>query len=194
MKLGCVISAAGRSERFGGNKLLQILPEGTVLSYALRAVPRDRFEKCVVVVIDDAVEREARRAGYTVRAYPGGLKSDTVKTGLAAMPGLDGYMFVNADQPLLKKESLLRLISAFMARPDRAVRLSARGVPGNPVLFPGRFYDDLMGLTGDRGGSALIKSGICPADMLETEPAELLDADTPEALDDIRTILEREGG
>ena len=70
----------------------------------------------------------------------------------------------------------------FRHNPDRIVALSHGGVRGNPCLFPARFFPELMALTGDRGGSGVIRRHPEALLMLETAEEELWDVDTPQAL------------
>ena len=57
------------------------------------------------------------------------------------------------------------------------------GVRGNPCLFPARFYPELFALTGDTGGSAVIRQHEDDLILLETDAWELTDVDTPAALE-----------
>ena len=74
--------------------------------------------------------------------------------------------------------------------PDKLVGLSHNGVRGNPCIFPARFFPELLALTGDRGGSAVIRRHEEELLLFEAAAAELEDVDTPQAL---RTIAGRQG-
>ena len=62
------------------------------------------------------------------------------------------------------------------------------GVRGNPCLFPARFYPELLELTGDRGGSAVIRRHEEDLLLLETDALELTDVDTPDALEQVKNV------
>ena len=53
---------------------------------------------------------------------------------------------------------------------------------GNPNIFPARFFPELLQLTGDCGGSRIIRRHEDQFLLVETPPEELYDCDTPEAL------------
>lgn len=178
MKIACIVLAAGKSGRFGTNKLLKPLQGHCVLSRVLRALPPDRFEKCVCVCSDSEVERLIRSSGIEAVRYAGGALSDSIRTGLSAVPAMDGWLFVNGDQPLLQKDSIIRMVEAFAAEPDAIYRLSFRDVQASPVLFPADMYDALMRLTGEQGGMTAAKRRSARIIPVQADfPEELLDVD-----------------
>ena len=91
-----------------------------------------------------------------------------------------------SDQPLLRRESVERLLDAWLAQPQKIAALGHGGVRGNPCLFPARYFPQLLALEGDQGGSAVIARH--PEDLLvvETDPRELLDVDTRQALEALK--------
>ncbi|MCQ2496617.1 MAG: nucleotidyltransferase family protein [Lachnospiraceae bacterium] len=219
MKLACVVMAAGKSLRFGGNKLAAELCGQPVLQRTLRALPFGRFDSVKLVVSDDAVERIAETVkkgdislitdkiqadkekmfgkeavSYDIIKYPGGPVSETVKQGLKDIKGMDAYMFINADMPLIKKTSIDRLIDCFINNQQCIVRMGYGEVPGNPVIFPQNAYDELMSLEGEKGGGAIIKSGKYKVLMVQAdEEYEMLDVDTRERFEEAEHILTQKG-
>ena len=116
-------------------------------------------------------------------------------------------MFLPGDQPLLRRESVESLLRTFaehlqtQKETERAIfRLGARAthgpdtVVGSPVLFGSSFFSELLTLPESKGGNVLLKKypaqvrTICIADS-----AELLDADTPEVLQQLETIARQKG-
>ena len=59
------------------------------------------------------------------------------------------------------------------------------GRRGNPNLFPARFFEELMALSGDHGGSSVIRAHEDALLLVETDAEELFDCDTPEALESL---------
>lgn len=120
--------------------------------------------------------------------------SDTIRLGLEALllntsSSLDGCIFLQGDQPLLSPESIEALILAFRQEQRFVYRLSWNGVSGSPVLFPQKLFSELLALPPDQGGSFVIRRHPELVRTVEARsPHELLDADTPEALEYLRMI------
>ena len=181
--LGCVVLAAGKSRRFGGNKLLAELGGKAVLSRTLAALPRECFDRIVVVTSDPAVTALCRERGFETREYSGGPQSASIREGSAPMDGTDGCMFVNGDQPLLRPDSLGRMAAAFAAAPECVHRLAFNGAAASPVILPSSAYPALRTLEGESGGMAAICGGAWEVRTVEAEcESELWDVDDEPAL------------
>ena len=188
MGIGCVILAAGKSVRFGANKLLAPLAGKQLLEHILDAIPTPCFSQVVAVVSDPEVEALCRRHGVKTVAYEGGPQSQSIRLGLEAVQNAEGCLFVLGDQPLCSTGSIHHLVSAFQAQPRVVHRLAYQGQPSSPTLFPAHLFPALMELAGEHGGMAAV--GDTP--VLYTEaagPQELWDADTPEKLARIQQYL-----
>lgn len=195
MKLGCVVLAAGRGVRFGGNKLIYPLAGRPVLSRVLDSLPREQLSSIVVVASSPEVEQLCRKADIPCLCYEGGPQSDSIRLGIGAMAGTDGCMFVMGDQPLCSRRSMERLLEAFRAQPETVVRLSFQRRPCSPVLFPSRYYSNLASLTGEQGGIAAVRHLNPTFRFVEAEEeAELWDTDTPEELNRIEHYLFKKEG
>lgn len=189
MRIGCIILAAGKSVRFGGNKLLAPLAGKLLLEHTLEAIPLPCFSQVVAVVSDPEVETLCRRHGVKTVAYEGGPQSQSIRLGLEAVQNADGCLFILGDQPLCSSDSIRRLVSDFQAQPKAVHRLAYQGQPSSPTLFPAHLFPALKKLTDEHGGMAAV--GDTP--VLYTEaagPQELWDADTPEKLSRIQQYLQ----
>lgn len=189
MDIACIVLAAGKSTRFGSNKLLAPLTGRPLLAHTLGAIPRPCFSQIVAVVSDPEVEQLCRQQGVDVRAYEGGPQSQSIRLGVQALHQADGCLFVLGDQPLCSPDSIRRLVADFQARPQAVHRLAYRGQPSSPTLFPAHLFPALMELTGEHGGMAAV--GDTPVCYVEAGgPHELWDADTPEKLSRIQQYLQ----
>ena len=189
MKIGCVVMAAGRSTRFGKNKLFAPLAGKPLLSHVLEALPRQRFSRIVAVTSDDTVSDLCKAHGITAVQYGGGPQSETVRRGIGQMDGMDACLFVQGDQPLCTPRSIIRLLDSFAQAPESVHRLSFHGTAGSPVLFPSCIFYAFCTLEGEQGGMAAARATgadirFVPADSAE----ELMDADTEKALSEIEKI------
>jgi len=181
MRLGCILLASGSGARFGGNKLLTEVDGSTLVTHALNAFSAALFTRRVVTSRYADI-LEAGAAGGWLPLFNSDADEGVcagIRLGMAAMEGMDGVLFAVCDQPWLTAESVCRLVARFEAQPGSIVALGWHGKKGNPVIFPRDFFDDLMALKGDSGGSAVIKKS--PHRLVTVEAAyekELWDVDT----------------
>ena len=186
LKIGCVVLAAGNARRFGSNKLKAQVDGASLIRRALDAVPSG----LVTVVVSQYPEILTLAGEYGFEAVlndqPGLGLSRSVRLGLEKLLDCDGVLFLVADQPWLKRDSAEALAALWAQNPGRIAAMAHGGVRGNPCLFPARFYPELLELTGDRGGSTVIRRHEDALILLETDALELADVDTPAALEQAR--------
>ena len=85
-------------------------------------------------------------------------QSTSVIAGLwSANQACDGVMFIVGDQPLISKQLINSLIEKFAASSASIVAPKFNGEARNPVLFRRKLFPELLKLTGDRGGRALLE-------------------------------------
>ena len=183
LRVGCVVMAAGSSQRFGGNKLEAALEGKTLLQRALDAASAEALDDVVVVSRGQSAE-EARRRGFpvVVNDRPEDGLSRTVRLGTEALEDCDGILYLVADQPLLSPDTVERVVERWRKTPSAIVGASHDGKRGNPCIFPRSLFGELKSLTGDRGGTAVIRAHPELLILVETASAELTDVDTPETL------------
>ena len=203
LPVGCVIMASGLARRFGSNKLLADFGGRPLLCRALEVTATPALAARVVVTRSAEVKAlcDAQAVPCLLHSLPG--RNDTVRLGLEALleqcPGLAGCIFLPGDQPLLQRETLEALITAFaqtQKETERAIfRLGARAahgpdtLVGSPVLFGSSFFSELLTLPENKGGNVLLKK--YPAQVRTVyiaDSAELLDADTPEVLQQLEAL------
>lgn len=189
LKLGCLLMAAGNAARFGQNKLLADLDGRPLIRYALDAIPVSQFAAVTVVTQYDAVAELAVQYGFAVlrNDRPELGISHTVRLGTEAMSGCDGILYLPADQPLLRRETVARIADRFCLHPDCIVGAACDGRRGSPNLFPAALFPELLALRGDRGGSAVIRAYEKRYLPVEIAACELFDCDTPQMLEMLKT-------
>lgn len=190
MNIGCIVMAAGKSVRFGKNKLLAPLAGRPLLAHTLDALPRERFARIVAVTSDDDVTALCEARGVRAVQYAGGPQSETVRRGIEEMTDLDGCLFVQGDQPLCTTRSIVRLLDDFTAVPHDVHRLAFGDTPGSPVAFSARLFSALHALSGEHGGMAAARAAGAAVRFTQADHAwELLDADTEKALSELEKIF-----
>ena len=183
--IGCLIMAAGNASRFGENKLTASFAGKSLFSLALAAIPADTFARVTVVSQYPALLQEAEQAGFLAirNDRPDDGISRTIRLGTEAMADCAGILYMVADQPLLRQETVLRIVQDWRQHPGCIVGAAHNGHRGNPCLFPARFFPELGALEGDRGGSSVIRRHEDALRLVEAAEPELSDCDTKQALE-----------
>lgn len=187
-KIGCVIMASGMGKRFGSNKLMADFMGKPMVLQALHASCSLK-ENRVVVTRHEDVAMVCRDHGVQVVLHDQPYRSDTVRLGLEALGDLDACLFLPADQPLLRPETVERIVSCWEADQKKIVRPSFQNISGSPVLFPKWTFEQLRNLPEGKGGTWIIKQHPEYVETIQIDdPNELMDADTPETLEFLRQL------
>ena len=187
-RLGCVIMASGLGKRFGGNKLMADFHGQPMIARALDAT-EGLFARRVVVTRHADVAAFCRGRGVEVVLHELPYRSDTVRLGLEAVGAVTGCLFCPGDQPLLRRETLAALVSAWEAEPDAIWRTGFEEQPCAPILVPEWTFEELRTLPEGKGGGFLAKKYPERVRMLPVrDKYELVDVDTRETL---RELAER---
>lgn len=198
-EIGCVIMASGLAKRFGSNKLLAEFDGKPLLCRAF-AVTEGLHR--VVVTRSTEVQALCEKYGIPVLHHAHPLRSDTVRLGLECLlprfPAMSGCVFLPGDQPLLTRKTLCCMVSAFCAEPDQKSQIfrlcePQSGTPGSPVLFGADYFEELRSLPEGRGGGAVVKRHAERVTLFPARhPAELMDADTPDVLAELKLIFQND--
>ena len=215
LTVGCVIMASGLSRRFGANKLLADFCGQPMLCRAFAATATPGITARIVVTRSADIQALCKAHGVPVLLHSLPGRNDTVRLGLSALleqlPGLSGCMFLPGDQPLLRRETVEAMAALFgsgQAFPAERQKETEREIfrlgavaendptplVGSPVLFGSSFFPELLTLPENKGGNVLLKK--YPARVHTAciaEPVELLDADTPAALQQLAAIARQKG-
>ena len=185
LKIGCVIMAAGNAQRFGENKLAAVVNGKPLIRHTLETVPSDL--ETVVVTQYREVSAIAGEYGFPVilNHHPEWGISHTIHLGTEHLKHCDGILYMVSDQPLLRRDSVEKVVSLWRTHPHCIVGASHEGVRGSPNLFPKDFFPALSSLQGDRGGKGIIRANEDRLLLVEIHKNELADVDTKDALAEI---------
>lgn len=180
--------ASGNAKRFGENKLLADFCGEPLICRTFKAMPKDVFCKIAVVTQYREVKQLAQRYGFCViiNGTPEQGISSTVKLGTRLMYDCDAVMFAVGDQPYLSQEAVRKAAKLYTKNTDKIIAAAHNGKRGNPCIFPKEFFDELLQLSGDVGGSAVIKKHPESLMLTEIDEKQLLDIDRPT---DMYTII-----
>ena len=192
MKFAAVVLAAGRSTRMGANKLLADLNGRPVLATTIKQIQASSVDE-IVVVTGHQAQAVATALSHTKvvvihnAQYASGL-STSVRCGIAAVQDFDAAFICLGDMPLIRFADMQRMMQAFNVEEGRRlIAPTYRGQLGNPVLWGQEYFKALMALEGDRGARSLLEASHQQITEIAVEhDGILLDADTPEALAEMR--------
>ncbi|MBU1363335.1 MAG: nucleotidyltransferase family protein [Gammaproteobacteria bacterium] len=178
-----ILLAAGSSRRFGADKRLHPLADGTPMALAsARHLAAVCARSIVVIRPDDTVlasllEAEGLETVVCAEAEQG--MGHSLASGVAATADAVGWIVALADMPYIEPASYHAVLHAMqdgaaLARPIHD------GCPGHPVAFGAAYRAELLALTGDQGGKAILEADpaalvLCPVD----DPGVLKDVDVP---------------
>lgn len=154
-----LLLAAGTSTRFGSNKLLHPLADGTTIAGAAARNLR-RATACSLAIVrptDRTLAELLRAEGLQVvpcdRAAEG--MGHSLAWGVAAAPQADGWLIALGDMPFIAPETIRDVARCLLAGAVIAAP-SLNGMHGHPVGFHRRFYAELRALAGDAGARVLL--------------------------------------
>lgn len=181
-----ILLAAGSSRRFGSDKRLHPLADGTPMALASARKLAAVCARTIVVIrpgdtaLADLLAGEGVETVVCREAEQG--MGHSLSAGVAASPEAAGWLVALADMPFIQAASYRAVISslqqgASIARPVFEEKM------GHPVGFGARFRPDLLALSGDQGGKAILEAHrnelvICPV----VDQGVLKDIDQPAQL------------
>jgi EmrB/QacA subfamily drug resistance transporter len=189
LQVGAILLAAGGSSRMGQPK--QLLPIGgqPMVRRVTEAVCETGLAQVVVVVGAHAKAVTAALGGLPVvivanEDWAGGM-STSMRAGLLTLrPEIQAVLIALADQPGLTPDLLRTLIARHEASGAPITVPYYQGQRGNPVLFDGELFPELLAVEGDLGGRALFAR--------YQEQIERVEVDDPAVIQDIDTLEDYE--
>jgi molybdenum cofactor cytidylyltransferase len=182
-----VVLAAGLGKRMGGSKMLADFNGMPMIAATVQKVLASGVDEVVVVTGHDSEQIVAALHHLNVRFvhnpdYETGMAS-SLRVGVEAAKTADAVIVCLGDMPCVSGSVLDRLIAAFNPTEHRSIVVPThQGQYGNPVLWGQEHFERLMTMEGDRGARSLISGLKSEATEIEADVGVLFDADTPEAL------------
>lgn len=184
---GCILLAAGASERMGQPKQLLPIAGQPLVAHAAAAALASPAWPVVVVLGADAEKIRPVLAHFPLLIaqnydWPEGLGS-SIRTGLIMLENfsqsLDAVLIAPADLPAFSADAIARLVAALRAGHHSIAAARYDGHLGSPALFARAHFAALHALRGEDGARALLTAhadAVAAVDL----PELALDLDTPE--------------
>ena len=181
-----ILLAAGQGTRFGSNKLLQPMADGTPMAVASACSLHTVLAHCIAVVNDvqGSVARLLAEAGLQVIVNPhapDGMGT-SIACGVAASPNAGGWVIALADMPGVPARVIQSVADGLACGAD-IIAPVYRGQRGHPVGFAPCHAPALRALHGDRGARDIIAAHRDTLELIDTQDSGVIvDIDTPASL------------
>jgi molybdenum cofactor cytidylyltransferase len=203
-RVGAVILAAGMSTRMGEAKQLVRLGDSSLLRSTYENVRAASVDEIVLVLGFAAETIKPQFAPEKVKivineAYREGMAT-SLRQGLFALSRQTAAaLIILADQPLVRPQTLDRLIAEYRRSQSSASRAEIviptyKGFRGNPVLLDRSVFPEVMALQGDMGCRAIFGSHLEGIVTIAVDDIGiLLDIDRKEDLEQLERIRQEKG-
>ena len=188
--IAAVVLAAGRGERFGGDKVLAPLRGQPVVRHVVERLHAAGLSPVIVVGGAGVAALRAALAETPAQvvehpAWAEGLSS-SLRAGIAAVPEeCPAFVVALGDQPLVDVAVIRALVDTWRGCNAAAVVPKYADGRGNPVLFDATMRRRLAELRGDTGARSLLEAMGDRAVRLPVASPAPRDVDTP---DDLRAL------
>jgi len=179
-----VFLAAGRSVRFGSDKLLAPLGDGTPLAVAALGNLSAAVDGVIAVVRpgDAALAAALAAQGARVTEFAGAAEGmgASLAWGVRSAPIAAAWLVALADMPWIRPATVGRVVDA-LRRGASIAAPAWQGRQGHPVGFSARHYAALIALGGDIGAKRVIeRHEVFPVDA--EDAGVVRDVDVPQDL------------
>ena len=200
--IAALVLAAGRSSRFGAQKLIAPVAGRPLLRWTVERVLSSGAARTFVVV--PAAHGAAFRrllSGLDVvvveNEAPDEGMGGSLRLGVRVLPpGTTAVVVALGDQPAISPGAIDQLIDRHRATGAPIVAPAYAGVRGHPVLFDASLFVELTSIHGDIGARNVIERWAGSVALVEIDGTEPSDIDVPDdvgrAEEELRAVnLER---
>lgn len=160
--IAAILLAAGRSARFGADKLSAIIDGKTVLARSAGALSSAGFN-ANIAVISNATQGHSlflQKSGFEIVNNPSAADgiSTSIRAGILAAQslGADAVIIALADMPYVEADHHLRLVQTARGAPSGMAFSISLKRRSPPAFFGKQWFDRLCSLEGDEGARSII--------------------------------------
>ena len=180
-EITAILLAAGSSERFGSNKLLHPLPDGTLV--AVQAARRlfEALPNSIAVTRpdDESLNNALAATGLAIINNPVAVAGmgTSIARGVLATRDAAGWIIALADMPWIEPATIVA-VARGLRQGATIVAPAHAGRRGHPVGFSGHWREELCRLSGDTGARRLIEAHPMDLELIDTaDPGIFRDID-----------------
>ncbi len=187
--ISLIVLAAGRSKRFGSNKLLFKLNGDTLIERIVRRSSESKANEVIVVVGHEADKIMAILKNLSCkiifnRIFEQGQSSSVVAGVKFAKDHARAVMILPGDMPLMRTEFINKVIDEYHSTQAAMVATSHQGKMGHPILIDAALFDKVLKIREETFGlKEVIKENYAELRLVEVESQGVLtDLDVHEDL------------
>lgn len=180
-KINVIVLAAGYSSRMKTNKMLLSFAGSTVIENTVQKFLQSQVNQVAVVVGNEKEKIQQILSTYPVQIIEnprfGAGMSTSVQEGVRVFKkdsSLDGIMIIPGDMPLIKTETINRMVSCFKEEDAPIIIPVYQGNRGHPVLFAKSLFSQLLEVKGDVGARDVVKRNFAQCNFLEVDDQGIL--------------------
>ncbi len=164
MKISSTILAAGSSKRMGYlNKLLLLVDNKPIIYSVCKTVLKTKIDQIILVTgyqnleIEKVIPKEISNIIYNKNWSEGMMSS--IYAGMSNLDDdIDGNLIILGDMPLVTVDTLNLLIDEFKTcNGNHIVYPIYKARQANPVIFPKKYFSEILGSRGDKGCKKVLK-------------------------------------
>ncbi|MFN2100002.1 NTP transferase domain-containing protein [Altererythrobacter sp. MF3-039] len=178
-RVGLILLAAGRSERFGtSDKLAEQWRGKPLAQHAAQTLSALPFAAHLVVTSAGNASLFAHPFAVIENHGPERGQSHSIALGVGALKDrdIDACLIALADMPLVPSRHYSAMLNAFDSGVGAVIATANQGRLQVPALFARQYFDALLNLAGDAGARALLQG----SESIACDAALLADFDRPE--------------
>ena len=185
-----ILLAAGQSRRFGSNKLLHPITDGTPMLLVVAKKLINVLPDSIAVINQDLIpytkplEQLGLRVVVNEQAHRG--MGNSIARGVQASQDAAGWLIALADMPYIKTETITQLSDRIKDGADIVAPLLEQQ-RGHPVGFNKHYKEELLALNDDVGARHIIADHQKQLELISTRDAGVI-ADIDQSSDVVLRI------
>lgn len=191
-----IIMASGFSKRFGKeDKLLSKINNRNIIEIVCENALESNLKEIILVYRNNQIKKIIRDEKIVKIKNNNAAKgmSESLKLGIInSNKNSTGYLFLMGDQPLVNKNIINTLIDTFNRNNQKIILPVFNCRRSSPVIFPVKYKNELLNITGDKGGRFLIEEYFNELIKINFNNNKNMDVDKTEDVKKVAKLFKKE--